>query len=408
MNQRTYNKRQRFSIRKYHFGAASVLVGALLLLGQGTVSASENTASSVELAPGNLSQGDSASGETPIASIEKEESANQTFQEPSVEPQSPATVSVDADSRGYSAVAEETGDLAENDSASTQDDLDGDGFSNDAEDAVDSDKNDAAPISDRLADDVSDSEILDAKTPASLYTTRSVADIETRSAKKRAAHVGSERSFALRSTVSLESEAAALEKNTSNVDIDPTLRSATLLADQYEISGNKTVYMVYNGQNSRPDEILKQGLVLKEIATGTEITDKKTIESLVKSVELGVYKGNRAKVDNEFPNSAAGMGTRAFQFNYKVTFQDGSFIDQIKVTKQNNGDYKLNPGMPVNNLYVLPGITIEGKKDLVYEIGADVPLNYTFEDLKKFYTATISANAFDTLKEVVDTVTFEA
>ncbi|WP_415671321.1 sialoglycan-binding domain-containing protein, partial [Streptococcus pluranimalium] len=167
---------------------ASVLLGALLLLGQGTVSASENTASSVELAPGNLSQEDSASGETPIASIEKEESANQTFQEPSVEPQSPATVSVDADNRGYSAIAEETGDLAENDSASTQDDLDGDGFSNDAEDVADSDKNDAAPISDRLVSDVSDSEILDTKTPASLYTTRSAADIETRSAEKRATH----------------------------------------------------------------------------------------------------------------------------------------------------------------------------------------------------------------------------
>ncbi|WP_415671316.1 GA-like domain-containing protein, partial [Streptococcus pluranimalium] len=381
-------------------------LGALLLLGQGTVSASENTASSVELAPGNLSQEDSASGETQIASIEKEESANQTFQEPSVEPQSPATVSVDADSRGYSAVAEETGDLAENDSASTQDDLDGDGFSNGAEDADDSDKNDAAPISDRLADDVSDSEILDTKTPTSLYTTRSAADIETRSAEKRATHVGSERSVALRSTVSLESEEAALEKNTSNFDIDPTLRSATQLADQYEIPGNKIVYMIYTGENRRPDEILKQGLVLKEITTGTEITDKKTIESLVKSVELGVYKGNRAKVDNQFPNSAAGMGKRAFVFNYKVTFVDGSEINQIKTRLQNNGDYKLIDGMPANSLYVLPGVTMQGKTDLVYEIGTEVPLAYNFDGLKQFYTATVATTEFETLKPMVETVDF--
>ncbi|MGT2714330.1 sialoglycan-binding domain-containing protein, partial [Streptococcus pluranimalium] len=267
MNQKSCNKRQRFSIRKYHFGAASVLLGALLLLGQGTVSASENTASNAEVAPVSLSQGDSASGETQMASKDTEESANQHLQVPSVELQSPTTVSVDADNNGHRGVAEETVDLAEKNPASTPEDLDGDGFpntveeaagsdpndpsstpetvdsdgdgfpdkaeeaagsnpkdknstpedldgdgfpntveeaagsdpndpsstpdavdsdgdgfSNDAEDAAGSDKNDATPSSDRLVSDVSDLESLDTKTPTSLYTTRSAADVyESRS-----------------------------------------------------------------------------------------------------------------------------------------------------------------------------------------------------------------------------------
>lgn len=298
MNQRSCNKRQRFSIRKYHFGAASVLVGALLFLGQGTVSASENTGSSVDLAPGNLS---------------------------------PATVSVDPDNNGSSAVAEETGDFAGNASA---------------------------PTSDRLVSAVSDLESHDATTPDSLYAMRSAPDRETRSAEERA---------------------ATLENDTSNFDIGPTLRNAAQLADKYEIPGNKLVYMIYTGEDTRPDEILKQGLVLKEKNTGQEITDKTTIESLVKSVELGVYNGSKVKVDSKFPNSAAGMGTRLFKFNYKVTFVDGSVINQIQTTSQN----KLNDGMPTNSLYVLPGLTMEAKQDLVYEIGTDVPLSQDFEALKQ-------------------------
>ncbi|HEL1961586.1 TPA: YSIRK-type signal peptide-containing protein, partial [Streptococcus suis] len=359
MNQRLCNKRQRFSIRKYHFGAASVLVGALLLLGQGTVSASENIPSNVELGPVNLSRGggDSVSEETQIASMETEESANQqSLQAPSVEPQSPATVSVDPDNNGSSAVAEETGDFAENASA---------------------------PISDGLVSAERDSESLDTKTPDSLYAMRSAPNIETRSAEERAAYVGSERS--------------------AESDVAPMLRNAAQLADKYEIPGNKFVYMVYTGENTRPDEILKQGLVLKDKAAGEEITDKATIEALVKSVELGVYNGSGVKVNSKFPNSAAGMGTRLFKFNYKVTFVDGSVIDQIKTTSQN----KLNDGMPTNSLYVLPGLTMEAKQDLVYEIGTDVPLSQDFEALKQFYTATIAAEAFDTLKSVVASVNFK-
>lgn len=40
-----YKSRQRFSIRKYHFGAASVLLGAALVLGGGQVAADEPSAS---------------------------------------------------------------------------------------------------------------------------------------------------------------------------------------------------------------------------------------------------------------------------------------------------------------------------------------------------------------------------
>ncbi|HEL2028946.1 TPA: FIVAR domain-containing protein, partial [Streptococcus suis] len=289
--------------------------------------------------------------------METEESANQqSLQAPSVEPQSPATVSVDPDNNGSSAVAEETGDFAENASA---------------------------PISDGLVSAERDSESLDTKTPDSLYAMRSAPNIETRSAEERAAYVGSERS--------------------AESDVAPMLRNAAQLADKYEIPGNKFVYMVYTGENTRPDEILKQGLVLKDKAAGEEITDKATIEALVKSVELGVYNGSGVKVNSKFPNSAAGMGTRLFKFNYKVTFVDGSVIDQIKTTSQN----KLNDGMPTNSLYVLPGLTMEAKQDLVYEIGTDVPLSQDFEALKQFYTATIAAEAFDTLKSVVASVNFK-
>ena len=163
MNQRSCNKRQRFSIRKYHFGAASVLVGALLFLGQGTVSASENTGSSVDLAPGNLSpatvsvdpdnNGSSAVAENTASSVELAPGNL-----------SPATVSVDPDNNGSSAVAEETGDFAGNASA---------------------------PNSDGLVSAVRDSERHDATTPDSIYAMRSAPDIETRSAEERAADVGS-------------------------------------------------------------------------------------------------------------------------------------------------------------------------------------------------------------------------
>ena len=93
-----YKSRQRFSIRKYHFGAASVLLGAALVLGGGQVAADEPSASNDikvvvtqtadEDAPTKAQEGTKESITTPSVEESKTEASSDVTEEstaPSVE-----------------------------------------------------------------------------------------------------------------------------------------------------------------------------------------------------------------------------------------------------------------------------------------------------------------------------------
>ena len=95
-----YKSRQRFSIRKYHFGAASVLLGAALVLGGGQVAADEPSASNNikvvvtqtadEDAPTKAQEGTKESITTPATEVSATESKTEASSDVTEESTAPS------------------------------------------------------------------------------------------------------------------------------------------------------------------------------------------------------------------------------------------------------------------------------------------------------------------------------
>lgn len=95
-----YKSRQRFSIRKYHFGAASVLLGAALVLGGGQVAADEPSASNDikvvvtqtadEDAPTKAQEGTKESITTPATEVSATESKTEASSDVTEESTAPS------------------------------------------------------------------------------------------------------------------------------------------------------------------------------------------------------------------------------------------------------------------------------------------------------------------------------